>query len=110
MPTRFCIVTPSYNTRRYLGACIDSVIAQACPLLDYLIMDGGSTDGSVDLLRSYGGQLRWISARDKGQSDAINRGFAQTAPKDGDELQRAAANGFTVRCSRLRKDQNLVCK
>lgn len=90
MPTRFCIVTPSYNTRRYLGACIDSVIAQNYDDLDYLVMDGGSTDGSVELLRSYGdgatGKPRWISARDKGQSDAINRGFAQTSPSTGDEI------------------------
>ncbi|QOV90852.1 glycosyltransferase family 2 protein [Humisphaera borealis] len=93
MPVRFCIVTPSYNTRRYLGACIDSVLVQKYPHLDYLIMDGGSTDGSVELLKSYGdgvnvmpGSPRWISARDKGQSDAINRGFAQTSPRTGDEI------------------------
>jgi len=86
MPTRFCIVTPSYNTRRYLGACIDSVLAQDYPHIDYRVMDGGSTDGSVDLLRTYGDRLQWISARDKGQSDAINRGFARTQPQTGDEI------------------------
>src|SRR5213078_2278299 len=46
--------------------------------LDYLVMDGGSTDGTVEILKSFGPRLRWISERDRGQSDAINRGFAQT--------------------------------
>ena len=86
MPVHFCIVTPSYNTRRYLGACVDSVLAQGYPHLDYLVMDGGSADGTVDLLRGYDGRLRWVSERDGGQSDAINRGFARTGAGDPDEV------------------------
>ena len=72
------VVTPSYNTARYLGDCVRSVLEQDYPALDYIVMDGGSTDGSVDVLKGFGPRLRWVSQRDKGQSDAINRGFAQT--------------------------------
>jgi glycosyltransferase involved in cell wall biosynthesis len=71
------IVTPSYNTGRYVGATVRSVLDQDYAPLDYLVMDGGSTDETVDVLKSFGPRVRWVSERDKGQSDAINRGFAQ---------------------------------
>ena len=77
-PLSLSIVTPSYNTARYLGAAIGSVLDQQWPALDYIVMDGGSTDGSVDLLRGFGPRLRWVSEKDGGQSNAINRGFALT--------------------------------
>ena len=72
------IVTPSYNTGRYVGPAVRSVLEQDHPAVDYVVMDGGSTDGTVDVLKSFGPTLRWVSGRDRGQSDAINRGFAQT--------------------------------
>ena len=72
------IVTPSYNTGPHLRAAIDSVLGQDYPGIDYLVLDGGSTDESVDVLKSFGAGLRWVSERDRGQSDAITRGFAQT--------------------------------
>lgn len=72
------IVTPSYNTGRHVGAAVRSVLEQDCPRVDYVVMDGGSTDCTVDVLKSFGPRLRWVSERDRGQSDAINRGFAQT--------------------------------
>lgn len=80
---RLAIVTPSYNTGRYIGAAIQSVMQQQGAAFDYIVMDGGSTDGTVDLLKSLGPKLRWVSQKDAGQSDAINRGFAQT---DGEIL------------------------
>lgn len=83
---RFCVVTPSYNTGRFIGPCIDSVLMQKGPEIDYIVMDGGSTDGTVDVLRSYGDRLKWVSAKDKGQSDAINRGFAVTGKNEPDEI------------------------
>ena len=72
------IVTPSYNTGRYIGDAVRSVLEQNYPRVDYVVMDGGSTDGTVDVLRSFGPRLQWVSQKDKGQSDAINRGFART--------------------------------
>jgi glycosyltransferase involved in cell wall biosynthesis len=80
---RFAIVTPSFNTARYIGVAIRSVLDQHYPNVDYLIMDGGSTDGTVDILRSSGDQIRWVSQKDDGQADAIKRGFEQT---DGEIL------------------------
>ena len=73
----FAIVTPSYNTGPHLGAAVASVFDQDFPQVDYVVMDGGSTDGSVDVLKSYGPRLHWLSERDRGQADAINRGFAR---------------------------------
>lgn len=69
------IVTPSFNSREYILETIHSVINQFYPNIEYLIMDGGSTDGTVDLLRSFGGEIKWVSERDEGQSNAINKGF-----------------------------------
>jgi glycosyltransferase involved in cell wall biosynthesis len=75
---RIAVVTPSCNTARYIGAAIRSVLDQDYPNLDYLIMDGGSTDGTLDVLRSFGERIRWISEKDHGQADAIRRGFDRT--------------------------------
>ena len=85
-PPRFCIVTPSYNTGRYIGAAVRSVLEQDWPEVDYVVMDGGSTDGTVDVLKSFGPRLKWVSEKDEGQSDAINRGFARVGSGDGDEV------------------------
>ena len=72
------IVTPSYNTGAHVGAAVRSVLDQDHPGVDYVVMDGGSTDGTVEVLKSFGPRLRWVSQRDRGQADAINRGFART--------------------------------
>jgi hypothetical protein len=75
---RLAIVTPSYNTGRYIGAAVSSVLDQEEADFDYIVMDGGSTDNTVDVLKRFGKRLRWVSQKDNGQSDAINRGFSQT--------------------------------
>ena len=74
---RIAVVTPSYNSAKFLRATIDSVLAQNYPNLGYIIEDGGSTDGTVQLLESYGDRIVWRSERDTGQANAINRGFAR---------------------------------
>lgn len=71
------IVTPSLNQGRFLRAAIDSVLGQGYPRIEYVVMDGGSTDESRAILQSYGERVRWVSQPDGGQADAINKGFAR---------------------------------
>jgi glycosyltransferase involved in cell wall biosynthesis len=72
------IVTPSYNMGSYIAQTIESVLSQDYPRIEYVVVDGGSTDGTLDILRRYQGRLRFTSGRDCGPADAINRGFRQT--------------------------------
>jgi glycosyltransferase involved in cell wall biosynthesis len=72
------IVTPSYNQARYLEETIRSVLLQGYPHLEYIIMDGGSTDGSVEIIEKHAPWLAyWGNTPDRGQSHAINKGFAR---------------------------------
>jgi len=76
--TRISIVTPSFNHGRFISRTIDSVLGQEGDFeLEYLVADGGSTDGTLDVLRGYGDRIRWVSEPDAGQVDAINKGLAR---------------------------------
>jgi glycosyltransferase involved in cell wall biosynthesis len=75
---RISIVTPSFNQKPFIEATIRSVLLQGYPNLEYVVMDGGSTDGTVEVIRQYAPWLDyWTSAPDRGQADAINRGLAR---------------------------------
>ncbi len=69
------IVTPSYNQGEFIRATIESVLRQDYPAIEYIIVDGGSTDRTAAVVAEYAGRLRWISENDRGQSHAINKGF-----------------------------------
>ncbi|NQU38857.1 MAG: glycosyltransferase [Lentisphaerae bacterium] len=76
---KFSIITPSYNQGSYIERTIKSIHAQEGDFeLEHLVMDGGSSDGTLAVLRRYEDRLRWVSGQDEGQSDALNKGFTDT--------------------------------
>ncbi len=76
------IVTPSFNQAKFLRRTIESVLSQEYPNLEYIIIDGGSEDGSVGIIKEYADSLAyWESNPDRGQTDAINKGFAKAKGK-----------------------------
>jgi len=75
MAPRISVIMPSYNHRRFIARSIDSVLDQRYPDLELIVVDGGSIDGTVEVLKQYGEKLRWISEKDAGQADAINKGL-----------------------------------
>ena len=77
---RISVVVPSFNQGRFLEEALRSILLQGYPHLELLVLDGGSTDASVEILERYDGQIDfWVSEGDEGQSDAINKGFRRAS-------------------------------
>ncbi len=79
---KIAIITPTLNQAAFIEATIQSVLHQNYPNLTYIVVDGGSTDGTLDILKKYDSQIKWISEADRGQSDAINKGFRMADHSD----------------------------
>jgi glycosyltransferase involved in cell wall biosynthesis len=96
------IITPSYNQAPFLEATIRSVLEQDYPRIEYIVIDGGSADGSVKILRRYSDRLAyWVSESDAGQTDAINKGFERATGEiyawiNSDDLYRPGAISSAV--------------
>jgi|CXWL01.1.fsa_nt_gi glycosyltransferase involved in cell wall biosynthesis len=73
---RVSLVTPTFNQARYIEASVRSVLAQTYDAIEYIVIDDGSTDDTVEILRSFGDQIRWLSQPNAGQARTLNRGWA----------------------------------
>ena len=91
------IITPSFNQAKFLRRTMDSVLSQDYPNLEYIVIDGGSDDGSLEIIQEYADRLAyWESIPDKGQTDAINKGFNRASGKyvawlNSDDIYRPGA-------------------
>lgn len=74
---RISVITPSYGQGQFIEETIQSVLRQRYPNLEYWVIDGGSKDNTLQVLKKYTGKIQWISEKDKGQTDAINKGLSK---------------------------------
>jgi glycosyltransferase involved in cell wall biosynthesis len=112
---RVSIVTPSYNQAQYIEETIRSVLLQGYPNLEYFVMDGGSTDGSVEIIRKYARWLTgWVSERDQGQVHAVDKGWKQCSGEiiaylNSDDTYLPNAIGKAVGALAANPDAAAIC-
>ena len=107
------IVTPSLNQGKYIRDTIESVLAQDYSRVEYLIIDGGSDDRTIDIIQEYGDRLFWLTEPDNGQADAINKGFSLAkgdflAWLNSDDIYEPDAISNAVRVLSSRKEISMI--
>jgi glycosyltransferase involved in cell wall biosynthesis len=109
---KFSIITPAFNSGKYIESTIRSVVNQGYGDFEHIVMDGGSKDGTIEILKRYP-HLNWISEKDSGQSDAINKGFSKStgeilAWQNADDLYLPGAFEKVAQCFRENPEVDLV--
>lgn len=99
---KISLITPSLNQGKFIEETIQSVLSQNYPNLEYIVMDGGSSDNTVAILKRYSTQLKWVSEKDDGQTDAINKGLRMAS---GDILAYLNADDLLLPGTLLRVAQ-----
>ncbi|HET9387319.1 MAG TPA: glycosyltransferase, partial [Gemmatimonadales bacterium] len=107
------VVVPCKNDARYLTANLESILSQDYPHVECIVVDGGSSDATVDLLKQYGDRIRWVSEPDRGAFDAINRGWKLStgdilAWLNADDLWEPGAVRAAVETFEKKRDVDVV--
>src|SRR6185295_7144434 len=108
------VITPSFNQGQFLEASIRSVLAQDYPNIEYIVVDGGSKDESVEVIKKFQDRLKWwVSEKDKGHADALNKGFSHATGEilawlNSDDIYFPKAVSEAVAILRTRPEVGMV--